>query len=206
MAKTHIIENISGFLTKLNKCIFFGEKHLIIMDRGDRMNVAFLIVDVQKEYVENPLFKDQLKSAALYINAVSKYFRDAKRPVIHIQQASAGGGIGTEGFKVASEIDQKDTDLYVTKDFGNGFWKTELEEKLKELKVNYVIISGLSASHCVLATYNGAQERGFEASLLQHGLLGHSLESVRMVENERNLVSYTAVKYILDLHKQLPSQ
>ncbi len=165
------------------------------------MNVAFLIVDVQKEYVENPLFKDQLKSAAMYINEVSKYFRDAKRPVIHIQHASAGGGMGTDGFKVASEIDQKDTDIYLTKEFGNGFWKTNLEEKLKALQVDYVIISGLSASYCVLNTYNGALERGFEAALLQHGLLGHSLESVKTVENERNIIGYSTVKYILNLLK-----
>lgn len=165
------------------------------------MNVAFLIVDVQKEYIENPIFKDQLKPAAEYINEVSKYFRDANRPVIHIQHSTAGGGDGTEGFKVASEIVQKDTDIYITKDFGNGFWKTSLENILIENDVNYVIISGLSASHCVLSTYNGAFERGFEASLLQHGLIGHSIESVKMVENERNLISYSAVKYILGLLK-----
>ncbi len=47
------------------------------MYKRDSMNDTFLIVDVQKEYVENPLFKDQLKSAAMYINEVSKYFRDA---------------------------------------------------------------------------------------------------------------------------------
>ncbi len=165
------------------------------------MNLAFLIVDVQKEYVENPIFKDQLKSAAMYINQVSEYFRDAKRPVIHIQHATAGGGFGNEGFKVAEEITQKDTDIYITKDFGNAFWKTDLEERLKAFEVDYVIISGLSASFCVLATLNGALERGFKASLLHHGLLGHSIESVKIIENERNLISYSAVKYILDLLK-----
>ncbi len=165
------------------------------------MNLAFLIVDVQKEYAESPIFKDQLKSAAMYINQVSGDFRDAKRPVIHIQHATAGEGIGTLGFQVADEIIQKETDIYITKNYGNAFWKTNLEEKLKEFKVDYVIISGLSASSCVLATFNGAHERGFKASLLQHGLLGNSIESVRMVENEKNLISFSAVKYILDLLK-----
>ncbi len=163
------------------------------------MNVAFLIVDVQREYIENPIFKDQLEMAASYINEVSKYFRDAKRPVIHIQHSTAGGGIGTEGFQVAKEIIQEDTDIYITKEYGNGFWKTNLEETLNKFKVDYVIISGLSASSCVLATLNGAHERGFKASLLQHGLLGTSVESVRMIENEKNVISFSAVKYILDL-------
>ncbi|MCF7929919.1 MAG: isochorismatase family protein [Acholeplasmataceae bacterium] len=166
------------------------------------MNVAFLIVDVQKEYVEEPMFKDQLKTAAMYINEVSGYFRNAKRPVIHIQHATAGDGKGTEGFKVADEIIQKDSDIYMTKAYGNGFWKTNLEETLKSFDVDYVIISGLSASSCVLATLNGATERGFKASLLQHGLLGNSLESVKLIENERNLISFSAIKYILDLLNQ----
>lgn len=161
------------------------------------MKPAFLIVDVQKDYCEMPGFKEQLPEASMYINEVSGYFREAGLPVIHIQHKEKDRDLSP----VSEEILQEKTDIYVTKTYGNAFWKTDLEEMLKKDGIDFLVISGLAASQCVLSTYNGALERDFTAVLLQNGVLGHTIENVRFVQKEKNIISYPAVKYLLKQFK-----
>ena len=163
------------------------------------MKPAFLIVDVQKEYCELHSFNQQLMEASMYINEVSGYFREAGLPVIFISHKEKGQ---SQPSPISEQITQKESDIYVVKEYGNAFWKTILENILKHKGVDFLVISGLSASQCVLATYNGALERDFTAVLLQNGLMGDSIESVRMVERERNLISYPAVRYLLEQFKR----
>lgn len=166
------------------------------------MKPAFLIVDVQKQYTEMDLFKNTAQFAYEYINLVGKYFREANFPVIHVLHATADGGKGNPGYEVAGIIDQADTDLYVEKNHSNAFWETDLENILKDLDVDFVIVSGLAANYCALSTYLGSLERGFNTVFLHNGLMADSLETTRRIQNERNVISYPAVKYLIDSLKK----
>ena len=99
-------------------------------------------------------------------------------------------------------IVQEKNDIYVVKEYGNAFWKTILENILVHNGVDFLVISGLAASQCILNTYNGALERDFRVVLLQNGLMDHREDSVRFIEREKNLISYTAVKYMIELYKR----
>ncbi len=166
------------------------------------MNVAFLIIDVQKKYVELPDFKETYKAAIEYINYVSAIFREASQPVIHIRHVETNENLDDENFQVDKAIVQKDGDIYLNKHYGNGFWKTDLQKILEDKNVDYVICSGLSATHCVLATYNGAIERGFNVSMLQNGLVGRGWEEVNTVQKNFNIIGYNGIRYILNLTKK----
>lgn len=161
------------------------------------MAIAFLIIDVQNGYVGLPGFKDMIHRASMYINEVSEYFRKANQPVIHIQHKDPSFRKDSSDMDVAPDITQKESDLHLEKTYGNAFWETHLDRILKDLEVDFVICAGLSATHCVLATYNGALERGYKAVMLQNGLLGETVDEVKTVQSERNLISYTAVGYLL---------
>jgi len=166
------------------------------------MSIAMLIIDVQKQYVSEPGFSEVFPVAQEYINEVSKYFRNAGLPVVHVQHVESDEVVNTEGFQISEKIVQKEGDLYVRKTYGNSFWKTDLEETLKKLDVDYVLCTGLAAQHCVLATYNGAIERGFKASMLQHGIVGRSFEEVKNVQYDRHTIDYQSVRYIINLMKK----
>jgi len=163
------------------------------------MSIALLIIDIQKKYIELPAFRETFTAATEYINYVSDMFRKSGQPVIHIQHVEPEENIESDKFRVADEIIQKDSDIYVHKMFGNGFWKTDLQKILEARHVDYVICCGLSATHCVLGTYNGAVERGFNASMLQNGLIGRGWEEVLSVQKERNVIGYNGISYILKL-------
>lgn len=59
------------------------------------------------------------------------------------------------------------------------------------------MISGYAAEYCVLFTYGGAKERGFDVSLLQHGIAGLSKARVQDTQLIRPVISYEALKFLM---------
>ena len=162
------------------------------------MSIAFLVVDVQQAFFDNPRFKEPLMVASDYINEVSGYFRESGFPVIHIQDLNGGGGPGNPGFEVAKEITHLPEEIYIHKSKGNAFWNTDLEKVLKDLKVEHVIVSGFAVPYCVLSTYLGAEERDFGVSLLQNGIAGVDMDALKQISTLRNVVNYKFVKFCLE--------
>ena len=93
---------------------------------------------------------------------------------------------------------QNETDNYVIKSYSNAFWKTNLEELLKEKDVDFVICCGLAASQCVHSTYMGAIERDFKVVMLQNGLIDRTIKLENWIYNTHNVISYNSIKYLLD--------
>lgn len=162
------------------------------------MSVALLIIDMQNKYLERPGFKEMFTKASAYINATSELFRTKKHLVIHVQQIDSVTESRGEAFKVSEKINQDESDIYITKQYSSSFWETELDRILKEHDIDFLVLSGLSAGYCVLATYNAAIERGYQVSLLQHGLLANDQSELSFVLSTRAVISYSAVSYLLN--------
>lgn len=159
------------------------------------MKMALLVVDVQKAFIEHEAYKNNLLRVIPYINEVSKYFRDNGHPVVFIRDDSVDKS--SDKFNVADELLQVEGDIYVDKHYNNAFWKTNLEQTLKDLDVDFIIVSGFAVPYCVLSTYLGAEERDFHVSFLQNGITGESLDAVKQVQFERNVINYKALKYFM---------
>nr|WP_312578124.1 isochorismatase family cysteine hydrolase [Sedimentibacter sp.] len=158
--------------------------------------IALLIVDMQKNCKEGTPCKASFEKAVEYINEISQYFRREKHPVVIIQDTEAGGP-ETDGFKCVDKLIISDNDFFVQKSFSNAFWETELDTILKNEGVDCVIVSGFAAEYCVLFTYNGAVERGYNTFLLQNGIAGFNDDEIRRIQLLRSVVSYDALEYFL---------
>ena len=165
--------------------------------RRKMMDIAMLIIDLQKGILASEESKETVRDAVEYINEVSGYFRKAGKPVIVIQDREVGEGPGSEGYELIDELEVEETDIQVSKVHSNSFYETQLETILHELGVEFLVISGFAAEYCVLFTYNGARERGFGASLLQHGIVGMTKKGVRDTQIVRPVISYEALKFFL---------
>lgn len=157
---------------------------------------ALLIVDMQKNCKEETSCRASFEKAVEYINEISQYFRSKKYPVVIIQDVEAEGP-ETDGFKCVDELIISNSDFFVQKSFSNAFWKTELDDILKRNGVDCVVISGFAAEYCVLFTYNGAVERGYNAFLLQNGVAGFNDDEIRRIQLLRSVISYDALEYFL---------
>ncbi len=158
--------------------------------------VALLVIDMQKNCKEDTSCKVSFEKAVEYINEISQYFRKKKLPVVIIQDTEAGGA-ETDGFKCVEELLVTDNDFFVHKTYSNAFWETELDSILKREGVDCIVISGFAVEHCVLFTYNGALERGYNTFLLQNGVAGFDDDEIKRIQSLRSVISYGALEYFL---------
>ncbi|MGZ9586593.1 cysteine hydrolase family protein [Paenibacillus marinisediminis] len=160
------------------------------------MKIGFLIIDMQTVHLQG-LEKKIIDRACEYINHVSDMLRSKDHIVIHIQDTEGMTESDRDSFNTIPEIQIKDKDLILTKENSNAFWKTELEQILLNQGVEFIIISGFAAEHCVLFTHNGAIERGFTSVILQNGILSTHSDVITSTYRDRNLISYPVFKYLL---------
>ena len=162
------------------------------------MCIALLIIDLQKEYFKDGRKQEELTDALEYVNETAKLFREADKPVVIVQHTDEDNKPGSAGFDVVDGLEAEDSDYRIVKTYSNAFWKTELEELLKEFDVEYVVCCGYAASHCVLSTYNGARERDFTSALLQRGIIGLNKDDAEQEQLRRDVVCYHTVKFMLE--------
>ncbi|WP_432664377.1 isochorismatase family protein [Wukongibacter baidiensis] len=161
------------------------------------MSIALLIIDMQKAFKNVEKCRESIDDALEYINETSNIFRNAGKPVIIIQDEEVSEGPGSDDYDLMEDLIVEDSDYRISKFYSNAFWKTDLEKILRDLDVEFVVISGFAAEHCVLFTYNGALERGIGASLLQHGIAGFDKNQIKETQNLRAVISIEAIDYLL---------
>lgn len=164
------------------------------------MKPALLVIDVQNEFFNlNQACSDSLKAAIEYINAAIGFFRKKNLPIVVIQHKSEEEGLvpGKSGFDVPQSVKLESQDMHVVKTYGNSFIKTGLTEKLRELGVDTVIVTGFCAEYCVLSTYRGAQDCDFTPIILRGSLASDNAEHIRFVEEITETISLGALKTLL---------
>jgi len=164
------------------------------------MKPALLVIDVQSEFFNiSQACSDSLKSAIEYINAAIELFRKKNFPIVVIQHKSEEQNLvpGKSGFDVPQSVKLEPQDIRIVKTYGNSFTKTGLAEKLKELGVDTVIVTGFCTEFCVLSTYRGAQDVDLTPIMLKGSLASDNAEHIRFVEEITETISFGALKTLL---------
>jgi nicotinamidase-related amidase len=158
------------------------------------MNIALLVIDVQKAFLKKQEGTENYESIMEHINATSSLFRKTGHPVFIIRDIEDGND---EDHRIVKDLMTGSGDREVLKMYSNSFWKTNLEDQLKEKKIDFLVLCGNAAEYCVLATFNGAIERGFQAVMLQNGVFAQHPQGLMDLFQNRPLISYTAIRYLL---------
>ncbi|MCM1991397.1 cysteine hydrolase family protein [Oceanirhabdus seepicola] len=161
------------------------------------MKSAFLIIDMQKGCREFCKCQREFDGAVEYINEAAKLFRKNGLPVVRVLDLGVDEGPGSKEFEFVDSIITDENDIIIHKEYNNAFFKTELNNKLQELGVEFVVISGFAAEYCVLFSYNGAKEMGYGVSLLQNGIAGVEYEEVKKMQLIRPVVSSVVLECFL---------
>jgi len=166
------------------------------------MKPALLVIDVQKEFFKfGATTAQSLHDAIEYINAAIALFREKDLPVICVQHMDQEEKLapGEEGFELPEELDILPSDLHIHKTYGNSFNKTLLEDQLRDLGVDTVIITGFCAEYCVLSTYRGAQDLDLTPIVLRGSLASDNLKNIKFVESISDIISFGALKKVLGM-------
>jgi nicotinamidase-related amidase len=143
------------------------------------MTRALVIVDIQRDYFPGgkmPLHEPE--AAAEKAKQVLEVFRAAGDPVIHVQHLSpAGGGFLEEGTEGAENmLSRREGERLITKRAPNSFLGTDLEQTLRGLDVDEVVVTGMMTSMCVDATTRAGADLGFKMTLVPDACAAPALE------------------------------
>jgi nicotinamidase-related amidase len=105
---------------------------------------------------------------------------------------------GEDGFELPEGLSILPSDICIHKTYGNAFNKTNLQDKLHELDIDTVIVTGYCAEHCVLSTYRGAKDLDLTPIILRGSLASDTLENIKFVESISDIISYGALKKVLE--------
>ena len=164
------------------------------------MKVALLVIDIQNRFFNvSQVCTDSLKSAVEYVNEAISLFRKKGFPIVVVQHQNEKTGLvpGKADFDVHESVQVEPTDLRIVKTYGNAFNKTGLSEKLSELSVDAVVITGFCAYQCVLSTYLGAKDLDLNPIILKGSLASDNIERVRFVEEITETISLGALETLL---------
>jgi nicotinamidase-related amidase len=130
---------------------------------------ALLIVDMQVSLlVEETPNPDEICAAVADLETRA---RAAGVAVIYITDTR----VGPDGALVAA-LSPQEGDIRVVKSECNAFDGTDLDAELTILAVEHVVICGMQSDACISATLRGAEELGFEITLVADAHTTHAMD------------------------------
>ena len=143
---------------------------------------TLLIIDIQRDYFPGgayPLVEPE--AAAEAARRVLGSFRDAGDPVIHMKHVWDAPDAefmrpGTEGIEIHPTVEPADGELVLEKTSPNSFVDTALEEELKKLNPDELVVAGMMSSMCVDATVRAAADLGFSATVVHDACAAPDLQ------------------------------
>ena len=156
------------------------------------MKPALLIIDLQQEFFTEGLLADHKKTLTNSVNELVDNAQEKNIPVIWIRQEYKADLSdaplynrknnkpitieNTEGAQFLPELHHKETDHEIIKKRYSAFFNTNLEDLLKKLNINTLIITGINTMTCVRTTAIDAYQRDFEVILALDGVGAYDVE------------------------------
>lgn len=169
------------------------------MTEKSNMKPALFVQDIQNIWLYDPDSNQELRKSVEsrlgVINEAIAWFRRNKLPIIvgYTEDKEQGLLPGTKRFEVPDTVMINETDFKVTKRHANAFANPELGALLRKEGCDVIVIVGLSASGCVLATFFSAYDWDVRPYVLQGGIASHNEEHVRFAEDICDTVSLQAL-------------
>jgi len=137
------------------------------------MKPALIVIDMLEDFVHGEL---KCERAQRILEPLGRLLEEARLqgvPVIFSNDAhlpdvdrefevwGPHAVVGTPGAQVIAELEPKDGDYQIPKRRYSGFYGTDLDALLRELKVDTVVLTGLHTNICVRHTAADAFYRGY---------------------------------------------
>lgn len=139
---------------------------------------ALILVDCQNTYRHGLMQLSHVEPAILEAQKLLLIARDLKVPVIHIQHDGGAGtpyDITAEIGAISVEVAPANDEAVVVKQYPNAFWNTELEQQLRVLGIENIVLAGFMTHMCINSTARGAFNLGFKPTVVASACATRSL-------------------------------
>ena len=147
-------------------------------------HTALIVVDVQKAFDELEAGGKRRNNAQAVkrIRDILADFRAKGALVIHVRHASRNPVSpfrpDQPGYTVQDEAREQPDEPVLVKHVNSSFIGTDLEARLRERDIKYVVIVGATTNHCVETTTRMAGNLGFNVKLVRDATWTFDLEGV----------------------------
>lgn len=167
------------------------------------MKSAVIVTDVQSKIFETEPRPFEANEVMKRINHVTAQARLAGIPVFFIQHEVPGYmDFNSAGWQLQKDLVIEDSDIRVRKTTGDSFLRTNLEEKLKSLQIDNLIICGYASEFCIDNTVRRAVGIGYTVQLVSDAHTTHEkthLSAIKIREHHNVTLSMgpaiTAIDY-----------
>ena len=143
-----------------------------------RVRPALVIVDMLNDFVHGALKTPEAEATVGPARRVLDYFRSRGWPVIYVNDAHYPTDIeiplwgqhamkGTWGAQVIDELAPRQGEYVIEKHSYSGFYGTPLDQVLRSLGVDTVVLIGLTTDICVRHTAADAFFRGYKVVVVR---------------------------------------
>lgn len=141
---------------------------------------ALVLIDCQNTYREGVMQLEGVEPALVECQRLLARYRDAGRPVIHIQHDAGAGSpydVNDRIGAIADVVKPRDGEPVVVKTFPSSFEKTNLDDLLKGYGVEDIALVGFMTHVCVNSTARAAFNRGYRATVVGNATARRTLPS-----------------------------
>jgi nicotinamidase-related amidase len=130
------------------------------------LHKALLIIDVQKGLFEKKIPIYHADEMLINICQLAARAHTADVPVIYVQHTNSTMPENTDGWQLHPHLQPRDGDLFLRKQQGSAFENTTLNDILKSLDVQQLVVTGLVTHGCIKATCLDAIKYGYAVTLV----------------------------------------
>lgn len=133
---------------------------------------VYVVIDIQNDYFPKGAMElHQPEMAASNAERALKAARDAHIPTIMVQHLALGPTAtffrpGTPGADLRPGFEPQVDDIHLIKHYANAFRETPLDEELKRLGADHLVVAGMMTHMCIDTTCRAAADRGYQVTLL----------------------------------------
>jgi len=145
-------------------------------------HTALLLIDFQNDYFSEGKWPLNGTEAAAEQGAkLLTAFRNQDLPIVHVRHEFLSADApffleGSEGAKIHHTVTPRENEAVILKHKPNSFRDTELQEVLKKLEVEKLIIVGAMSHMCIDAGVRAAVDLGYEVSVAHDACAARDLE------------------------------
>ncbi len=143
---------------------------------------TLILIDCQNTYTQGVMELEGVQDALDEAAALLDRARTAGIPVIHIQHDDGPGSLydisGGESGAIVARVAPLDGEPVVVKNYPDAFVHTDLEDRLKSVGAENLIIGGFMTHMCVNSTARGAFNLGYAPTVVAAATATRSLPGV----------------------------
>ncbi len=133
---------------------------------------ALLVIDMQKGSFTPKTPRFDADGVVRRINELAAIFRELNFPVIYIQHDGTGTGEFEKNSTEWENLDElivESNDILIDKYANDVFYKSDLQSKLSELRVDELFISGCATDFCVESSIQSALTKDYNITVVSDG-------------------------------------